>query len=204
MSTNSSAHDGAVRPSLPALLSTVLLLMACCVREGHSHPQPHPGLSIPLAHGEAPRLRARSQQHLKTWAINERLRINGKYGDIALGTSSLEGGSSNSNKRSNSKPKKAKRQSSTGNTSTSITRGSSGTTTAPPTSGGSSTRSAFSASTTGLNGGSSNTARSPLGRTNLTNYQSDLCVDLIHNATCHPAIGLLAFPAVMAVEVALA
>lgn len=153
---------GPGRPSLPALLSTTLLLMACCVRESHGQRQ---GLSIPLAQGAAPRLRARSQDHLKAWAVNERLRLVGKYGDIAQGSSSLGEGSSRLSSRK-VKPKKAKRQNSAGTS----------TTAAPTTGGSTTTRIGASASTTGLGtgSGSSNSTRSAAGSTNLTNYQSDL------------------------------
>lgn len=177
MSSSQDAHKQIglpTRPSLPALLSTVLLLMSCCVREGHGQ---RPGLTIPLAHGEAPRLRARSQQHVKTWAVNERLRINGKYGEIAQGSSSLGDGSSSSSNNLFSrkiKPKKAKRQSSSG---TSTPRASGSGTTAAPSSGSSTTRVGASASTTSLGGSSGNSSNStnrPSGRANLTNYQSDL------------------------------
>lgn len=178
MSSSQDAHRQIglpTRPSLPALLSTVLLLMACCVREGHGQRQ---GLTIPLAQGEAPRLRARSQQHLKTWAVNERLRINGKYGEIAQGSSSLGDGSSSSSSNNlfsrKIKPKKAKRQSSSG---TGTTRASGSGTTAAPSSGSSTTRAGASASTTSLggsSGSSSNSTNRPSGRANLTNYQSDL------------------------------
>lgn len=167
------------RPSLPALLSTVLLLMACCVRDGHGQQmqQQHEGrgLRVPLVRGEGPRLRARSTQHLKTWAANERLRINEKYGGIAAGTSSLEEGSSTKYKRKSSK---VKRQNSTASTSARSTSGT--------ISGASTTRNSASPSTTGLSGGSSSNSNTTLGRTNLTNYQSDLCVQ--YSLCCCPVM----------------
>lgn len=178
------------RPSLPALLSTVLLLMACCVQEGHSlglkqQEEQHQQHSrrIPIAHGDGPRLRARSQQHLADWAVRERYRVLGKYGDIALGTSSLVEVGSKSNSNSNSrrsKPRKARRQftagTSIGTSRTSTSGVSAGSSTLTGSRASSAASATATAATTGLSSSSPSTSTidGPVGRTNLTNYQSDL------------------------------
>lgn len=183
--SSSSSSKSQVRPaSLPALLSTVLLLLACCAREGHGQLQPrqeyqrqrHPRNTINLEHGGAPRLRTRSQAHLQEWAARERLRIKGKYGEIVTGSSSLRTGSSNDEASGSSTTrleplKKAKRQ----NTSSGRSRTASATHTDDVDWSSWLVGTGFpSPSSTSTGGRTTHSSGGNGGRTNLTNYQTDL------------------------------